>query len=549
MEFEDRDVQVLNPKLQQGLRKVLEFLCGEKLSIGCAQKTPCKNCQACMNWQVLSSRLKLTSLTLEDLNDILLLADQFPLSRDFFDFFFSDGKTEITFDQLTSGVIRFEGFAVMKFGNVRFAYRQMYNLRKPALLNMLGRLGEEEAVLKKRYRGRREPPALPADIPANRTWFLGYIARSAGDKDIATYIAMRVLLKLTDEKALSFLSQQQRELYTPRKKFLEDNATLWKPKFENLSKIATEAELLQKNLKETRIQGWLNTSHYLASDCMDVYVATSMREQWEFEDVHNVVEEVFTNKVIRPLKLRYFDPTQSFLDNRVDKGLVEALMLKRAVCTVYMVQETDTFGKDSELATTLAQGKPVVAFVPQIDLGEFSKTAYQRPLSYLRKRLLQLAAEDKLSLKAMGEVYNFVQKISDFQPLFQIIGDEEQAYVADSKLEGEKKRMCEVLAEGEQKLSNSRAETLQRRHPLSLQVELQSGVANGVLVVRSEKDVAQLLADLLTNGCDFRFDRKREAGVTALIESISDSPFRVITDNPTVTNSFWSRYLSLDGVI
>ena len=66
------------------------------------------------------------------------------------------------------------------------------------------------------------------------------------------------------------------------------------------------------------------------------------------------------------LKLRYFDPTQSHLDFRIDKGLIEGLMLKRAACTVYMVQETDTFGKDSELASTLAQGKPVIAFIPHI---------------------------------------------------------------------------------------------------------------------------------------------------------------------------------------
>lgn len=39
-------------------------------------------------------------------------------------------------------------------------------------------------------------------------------------------------------------------------------------------------------------------------------------------------------------------------------------MLKRARCTIYMAQETDTFGKDSELATTLAQGKPVIVFCP-----------------------------------------------------------------------------------------------------------------------------------------------------------------------------------------
>jgi hypothetical protein len=46
-------------------------------------------------------------------------------------------------------------------------------------------------------------------------------------------------------------------------------------------------------------------------------------------------------------------------------------MLRRAKCTTYLAQETDTLGKDSELASTLAQGKPVIAFVPSVD-AEFA---------------------------------------------------------------------------------------------------------------------------------------------------------------------------------
>ena len=45
-------------------------------------------------------------------------------------------------------------------------------------------------------------------------------------------------------------------------------------------------------------------------------------------------------------------------------------MLKRAKCTVYSVQDTDTLGKDSELAATLAQGKPVIAYVPRITVED-----------------------------------------------------------------------------------------------------------------------------------------------------------------------------------
>jgi hypothetical protein len=334
---------------------------------------------------------------------------------------------------------------------------------------------------------------------------------------------------------------EQRELYDKRKSFLSSGSA-WKNEIPSLSLIESEIATLVSTLKETRAQGWRNTSHYLASDCMDVYVATSMRERWEFEDVSRVVNKVFADPKLAKLKLRYFDPTQSFLDNRVDKGLVEALMLKRAECTVYLVQETDTFGKDSELATTLAQGKPVIAYVPEIDIAELTKTAEERPISYLQKRLCQLAAEDKIEPKFLPEVHQFLQKLAAFQPYYRIVSDEERRFVESHKFESTKESICEIFARAEKLLFESRVATLKERHPLALQVELQSGVANGVLVVRKEKDCADLLARLLTNRCEFRFDSKKEAGVTALVENISGSLFRVVTQNPTLTNAFWSLY-------
>lgn len=39
---------------------------------------------------------------------------------------------------------------------------------------------------------------------------------------------------------------------------------------------------------------------------------------------------MFQQEPVKGLKLRYFDPTQAFCEDRIDKGLVEGLMLKRA---------------------------------------------------------------------------------------------------------------------------------------------------------------------------------------------------------------------------
>jgi hypothetical protein len=544
MQFDDDDVKGIDPTIKSGLGKLLGHLCGEQILLGCGAPTPCNRCQACMNWQVLESRLKSPALSLEDLNDILLLADQFPLGSAFFEFFLSNGEKAVTFEELKQGIVNFKGFALLRYGNVRFAYRELYELRKDELAAQLGRWHTKPGVLKKQYGSRRSAPALPQEIPAELTWMLGYIAKGGADRDLATYAAMAYLLDPTQERAIlskfSF-NEEQKLLYDQRKPFLQSTPR-WKEQFKDLTQIEDQIRKLGASIGQTRQHGWLNTSHYLASDCMDVYVATSMRERWEFEDVNNVVRKVFADPKVAKLKLRYFDPTQSFLDNRVDKGLVEALMLKRSECTVYLVQETDTFGKDSELATTLAQGKPVIAYVPRIDIEKTIKIAEGRPLPFLQKRLSQLATEEKILSKNSSEVYKFLEKLTEFQPFFRTVGSEEQQFLEENRLSETRKTMCGILAEAEKKLFDSRAETLQKRHPLALQVELQSGVANGVLVVRTEEECADLLSRLLTNQCKFRFDSKRELGVTALVERISDSPFRVVTHNGTLTNAFWSLY-------
>ena len=56
-------------------------------------------------------------------------------------------------------------------------------------------------------------------------------------------------------------------------------------------------------------------------------------------------------------------------------------MLKRAKCTIYLAGETETLGKDSELAATLAQGKTVIAYVPSLeDFDKFKSILWRRYL-------------------------------------------------------------------------------------------------------------------------------------------------------------------------
>jgi hypothetical protein len=60
-------------------------------------------------------------------------------------------------------------------------------------------------------------------------------------------------------------------------------------------------------------------------------------------------------------------------------------------------------------------------------------------------------------------------------------------------------RLCRLIVASEKRIYDTRANTLKRFHPLGIQVNLATGVANGVMVVRSVADCAALLRRILTD--------------------------------------------------
>ena len=230
----------------------------------------------------------------------------------------------------------------------------------------------------------------------------------------------------------------------------------------------------QNRMRGIRKRGRSNHKTYLTYDHMDVYVATSMREKHEYFLVQKFIGTLFQNEELVPLKLRWFDPTQAYCDDRIDKGLVEALMLKRAKCTIYHVQETDTFGKDSELAATLAQGKPVIAFIPQLrDRVEFISQA-----EILATSLYPGIPIEKLLIDKFLRLY---------YPEGAWVDHVVQGWLNGSR-EFDKSEAVEFLFLKAQQMYDKRARTLKETHPLGLQVNLGTGVANGVLVVRTVQE-------------------------------------------------------------
>jgi hypothetical protein len=304
----------------------------------------------------------------------------------------------------------------------------------------------------------------------------------------------------------------------------------------------------RKHLKSVREQGQRNFETYLSYDYLDVYVATSMREKWEYVDVHKLCNKVFKNRMLSEINVRYFDPTQSYHDNSIAKGLIEGLMLKRARCTLYMVQETDTMGKDSEMASTLAQGKPVIAYLPKINRKRRQSELRKMPLEFLLQKadLLRKVADP-------NEIEDFTSNVTEITEIMQ--NTENNLSKRDSELKKNKKiysHLIEKVAKYEQEFYDRRANTLMNSHPLRFQIDLNTGVANGVLVTRTPAICAKVIYKVLTNNLKFdilnpeqkpkQSDIKKDNLNYRLIEEITHCAFRVVTKDEMLTNSFWNLY-------
>jgi hypothetical protein len=283
---------------------------------------------------------------------------------------------------------------------------------------------------------------------------------------------------------------------------------------------------------------------------MDVYFATSMRKSWEFEDLYDFVHKLMDiqkisgkDKTLNELNVRYFDPTQSFDQNRVNKGLIEALMLKRAVCTVYSVQDTDTLGKDSELAATLAQGKPVIAYAPDLDINVRTQELKKRRPMDLKHRLQWILYEGT----PPGDpkfIDDFVAKLDLFEErmLWDSLNDPAMLKQFQTDNAAELDEFCRIIASSEKQIYDRRFRTLKTNHPLAIQVNLDTGVANGVLVARDIKTCAELLWRILTNALEFNISYDKDTKCWYLKESLTESIYRVVTDNEKLTNCFWNFY-------
>lgn len=490
------------------------------------------------------------------LNELLLLVNKDRMDKPMFRFVF--GGTCLL-SQLEAAVERYQKLAMLRYGNFVFAYRTLSRIAdEDQFAAEMGNVCVEGDRTGAAYMARANKLLEVENIFRDDTPLVGYLSATQIVAEAGRSKLLRVVAKAIGngrsweafETVIREFSKQEEQLaviglvrnYKSRypERTPDDFAAY-------VAEVAPEIENRHARLQQVQDIATRNQDVYLTWDHMDVYFATSMRKPWEFADLYDFISGLMEAPAVKELNVRYFDPTQSYTGNRVDKGLVESLMLKRAKCTVYSVQDTDTLGKDSELAATLAQGKPVIAYVPsKVEADRALELLREDPQTVLERLRFVLNADERFMTDLSPEDRTFVAEfraLTDFAHtvVFRSVPERQSLESFRFKYSEEMERLCRLIAVSERRIYDGRANTLKRFHPLGIQVNLATGVANGVMVVRTIDECAALLRSVLTDTMEF--DVVEDGSMWYLQERISGSYFRVVTKNTRINNCFWNFYL------
>ena len=527
--------------------------------------------------------------TFDTFRSVLVYYGVPPTSWEFFQRYF-DADTFRTAPAFRKAVSRYQRDAIRLFSTFRDSY-----LRLATSDNLKAILAPLDPKDDEQYRERTEWTRI-VDLEEERLADLGYIAAERVKKESAERTALKnflhdlakdirtvgpgALTKTSDKKRRKmdsllrkFDPSSRHSLFSPL--FLPDPDQLER----KAEQVGPKEEADLARMADTQSTAQQNLAHYLAADYMDVYVATSMRTDSDFISVNRFVTSLFSHDLVRPLKLRFFNPTQSWIDDRVAKGLVEALMLRRAGMTIYMAQKEDTFGKDSEASVALGQGKPVIVYVPKLEvpevnvdtevLGRTTREQLEREIraeesadndtefdetvdaEALHGRLLSIRLAKAPGLALTRAVQRHWADFDLYGEDVRIDSVEDRATFRawlDSVVKGKrseeppavvKERLISILVATALRFER-RARIFREVHPLALQVILSSGVLNGILVARSVDVWANLIRALIRNELDLELvvdDLNYR-----LVEKTTTSTVRVISQHQLLRNAFATFY-------
>lgn len=335
------------------------------------------------------------SLSWARLNQIMHLCSEAGMSEDFYRYYFlsvpqhhpypvekvfSDGDYEPpegvedikSLKQLQWGLRRFMYDAMLYWGNIRQAYRDLRQKSGPEI----ERLFESKRINEARL-VRRGKVVNPISIPRDHRYLISEMACKTYEKrdNLAECDHIKLALSAFRELRAQGMPVTPDTLRVKTETIAKaaGQLDLFNLMFEDSSsQLTTEEEVValysgqQEAFRSARGSALRNTRTYLSiCNDLDVYVATSMRSRDDFREMAKACEAIFRSEQLKRYNVRYFDPTLSAANYHEDKGIIECLMVKTAKVLLYFAQHKESLGKVSEYAIAVSLGKPAIVLCPE----------------------------------------------------------------------------------------------------------------------------------------------------------------------------------------
>lgn len=223
-------------------------------------------------------------------------------------------------EHLKWGLYRLFVDGLLYFGNVRTAYRKLRTMTKADLKSFfLSKRFDTDVI---RSRG----PALPlVSIPRDDRYLISEMAcKSYGDQPETHGELLQALIQAYERHPQNgkgrilikeLLSPDSLEgpgnQYSGRElEFSFAAQDVLEESVESADEIQEKCQRIAERFFKVRGDALTNTEYYLSMvNDLDVYVATSMRTRDDFRNVANTCDQIFHDKRVESLQLRYFDPT------------------------------------------------------------------------------------------------------------------------------------------------------------------------------------------------------------------------------------------------
>lgn len=280
------------------------------------------------------------------------------------------------------GLYRMYVDALLFYGDVRIAFDKLRVFSESDLRRYFAAKRVDIQAM-----GRRGPAMRLVAIARDNRYLISEMACKSygGDlkqflRDVTTQYAAAgggktTIRNLLDKAFSNKNTDRQAEFFFSAEDILDEE-------IENAGQVEEKYERIFALFETSRKAALKNTDYFLSMvNDLDVYVATSMRDRDDFRRMADFCQRIFRVSSLKPLNLRYFDPTVSAADGHEDKGLIECLMVKSSKVLVYCAGKRDSFGKDAEAAMALSLGKPVIFFCDEAGRERFFNEVH--PLSRL----------------------------------------------------------------------------------------------------------------------------------------------------------------------